>query len=737
MFSRERKRIDGKAREGSVPRGLPIARNPDECRFARPALCLLLALSLALGAGCRKGLTTGGAGRVPTFTRSFIQAGRRYRYTVAGRPPEQGGTTTIATALVPVSFLFDRGGEKPVVLGADSVVPSVVGSPIFQKFRFATGDTQYGDAVQRAEFYPQAVLKDWHTLLGPPRVLPALRIEIPVADGYLLTSRRTGRSLAVVDGQFLLKQLFRALAQTGVGRGELLVALTKDAEFYALGDATVCCSWGWHGVLREASSELPGEFILGTYLDPGVVPGYEDVQPLSEQIAEWMNDPLEDSRADRFPAWRNPSQGMDCAGSGEGSDYRLAEPTNGGSLENATPLEAHGTLYHLENVALLPWFTEDPRPKTFEGAYSFPDTRALPIAAEPCSLPKPVIARPAASPVPTTGAGNGHALIGYWVGYSSVTNLPLRSISPQWDVVIVAFAPPVKGSTSRLYFRTPAGYTKDGFKSEIAELQRKGRKVLLSLGGGGRVVTLDTAQDVRSFVGSVSAIVRAYGFDGVDLDLETPSLILNPGDTDFRKPTTPAVVNLIAAMRELRRRFGPKFMISEVPEGPQVPAGLEVYGGQFGSFLPVIYGTRNILSFVDVQNYNTPPLGGLDGNYYMPDTADYYVSMTEMLLHGFPVAGNPKSFFPPLPPNKVAIGFLVGRSLLPAIEQSLRRLLEGKPYAGGQYALQRQTGYPALMGAMFWNIPADWGDNYQMSNAVGAFLHDLLPAQEPGRKGSR
>ncbi len=168
----------------------------------------------------------------------------------------------------------------------------------------------------------------------------------------------------------------------------------------------------------------------------------------------------------------------------------------------------------------------------------------------------------------------------------------------------------------------------DRFKSDVAYLQSIGKKVLISLGGGGQVVTLNTAEDLSNFVRSVTAIVEKYGFDGVDLDIETPSLLINPGDTDFRKPTTPSIVNLIAAMHQLRKHFGPKFMISEVPEAAQAQAGMQAYRGQFGCFLPVIYATRDILSFVDAQDYNTPPLEGLDGNYYFPGNADYHVALS-------------------------------------------------------------------------------------------------------------
>ena len=78
------------------------------------------------------------------------------------------------------------------------------------------------------------------------------------------------------------------------------------------------------------------------------------------------------------------------------------------------------------------------------------------------------------------------------------------------------------------------------------------------------------------------------------------------------------MVNLIAGLRKLHDHFGPGFMISLVPEGPQIPAGYPSYGGQFGSYLPIVDALRDILSFVNIQDYNTPPLQGLDGEVFSP-----------------------------------------------------------------------------------------------------------------------
>lgn len=657
----------------------------------------------------------------PTFTGSFNVSGKEYHYTIAGRDPKSGGTTTIPVALVPITFSFEAGAGANRTLDASPLVQKVIKSPIFRKYGFATGNTQYGDALQRAAFYGQASAKDWHTLLGQPRVTQALRITIPAADGYILHSKRTGRSLAIVDVEYVKGALFKALPTLRARPGELVMAVARDTDFYPLNDATVCCSWGAHGVQLDPSSGAAQPFILSTYLDSGVMPQYSDIQPLTQQLAEWLNDPLQGYRSNVVPPWRMPGRSFGC-GRGIGTMYRFAEPSDGASASNATAVTLNGTEYHLENAALFPWFAQNRNPGTFQGAYSFPDPHALTTAAKPCFRirgPRPPFT-PTATPLPQNHPSH-HQLIGYWVGYSP--SFPLRDVSPQWDVVIVAFAPPAKGSTSIMEFRTPQGYSKKQFKADIRYLQHRGKSVLISLGGGGRVVTIKTAKDLSDFTSSVGSIVKDYGFNGIDLDFETPSIILNPSDTDFRHPTTPAVVNLIAAMHRLRKRFGSRFMLAEVPEGPQVPAGLVSYAGQFGSFLPVIYGTRKILSFVDVQDYNTPPLEGLDGNYYLPDTADYYTSMTELLLHGFALGGNANNYFPALPAGKVAVGFLAGRSPLPAITASLRYLLDGAAYNDAKYVLQQPGGYPEFDGAMLWTIQADRRRNYYFSNSVGPLLH--------------
>jgi chitinase len=263
-------------------------------------------------------------------------------------------------------------------------------------------------------------------------------------------------------------------------------------------------------------------------------------------------------------------------------------------------------------------------------------------------------------------------------------------------------------------------------KDDIAWLRERGKKVLISLGGG-EYFSLAQMASTPNFVNSVTEIVTEYGFDGIDLDFESPSLVLDPGDTDFRHPKTASVVNLIAALHQLRRHFGPDFMLTLVPEGTQIPAGYPSYGGQFGTYLPLLWGVRDILSFVDVQDYNTPPLQGLDGEIYQLGSVNYDAAMTELLLHGFPVGGG--DFFPPVPAEKVAVGFLVGATVPKLVSGALEYLITGKAPEGVTYMLRRPGGYPGMIGAMFWTVDGDREENYGFSNLVGPQLHGYSKVQ--------
>ena len=677
--------------------------------------------------------------QVPTF----VHATRDGDITVVGHDPTQGGTTEIPTLIVPVTLDFQSRtiGGKAVSLTASRDIPWLLQSPIFVPFRFNGGEaTQYADAMLRASFRAPG---NWHTTLGRPVIAKAIKVEVPIGSGYVLSSTRTGQLVGIADIKYVQEQVFQQVPRSS---GSLVVVVTHNVAYYAEGDATICCSFGTHGT----DSATGNSFILASYLQgaPAVVQEL-DVQPLTEQLAEFLNDPLHDpllpERSDKkpgnvFPAWMRPdgAHGGDagrCAGTAVSTPYFLLEPTDV-NRKNNFPLsppfvaKAAGQEYHLQNVALLPWYlgAGDNRGTQF----SFPDRHVLSEPARACpprdsrfgagqaARPTPTIAA-----LPNEGKPNGHALIGYWSGYGRAgSTFPLREVSPQWDVIIVAFSTPDHNAPEgTMQFQTPAGLDPVQFKDDIASLKSKGKKVMISLGGGGQHFTLADPKRVPNFVSSVARIVKEFGFDGIDIDFESPSLAIAPGDTDYQHPTTPSIVNLIDALRQLHGQLGPGLAISLVPEGTQIPAGYPSYGGQFGSYLPIAYAIRDILTFIDVQDYNTPPLQGLDGEIYQAGSVDYHAAMTELLLHGFPVGGNPQHPFPGMPAGKVAVGFLIGETSPEVVRDAMQYLITGRPPAGVNYRLRKSGGYGEMMGAMFWTIDADRRGNYNFSNVIGPQLH--------------
>ncbi len=136
-----------------------------------------------------------------------------------------------------------------------------------------------------------------------------MKVTVPVGYGYVLTSRKTGRSFAVVDVEFLQKALLKPMVKQ---QGKLLLFVIRNTTFYADGDATVCCSWGTHGI----DSASGNSFVLRYYIHaaPTVVED-QDVQPLTQQVAEFINDPLHDPLHGRdvlvpgnvFRGWMRPS----------------------------------------------------------------------------------------------------------------------------------------------------------------------------------------------------------------------------------------------------------------------------------------------------------------------------------------------------------------------------------------------------------------------------------------------
>ncbi|MCX4627251.1 glycoside hydrolase family 18 protein [Streptomyces sp. NBC_01443] len=347
----------------------------------------------------------------------------------------------------------------------------------------------------------------------------------------------------------------------------------------------------------------------------------------------------------------------------------------------------------------------------------------------------------------TSGGGNpgnpglpAHALVGYL--HASFANgsgyVRMADVPASWDVINLAFGEPTSVTSGDIRFslcpasECPGVESPAEFKAAIKAKQAAGNKVLISIGGQNGQVQLATTAARDTFVSSVSTIIDEYGLNGLDIDFEGHSLSLATGDTDFRAPTTPVIVNLISAVRTLKAKYGPAFVLTMAPETFFVQLGYQYYGSgpwggqdpRAGAYLPVIHALRDDLTLLHVQDYNSGSIMGLDNQYHSMGGADFHIAMTDMLLTGFPVAGNTARVFPPLRPDQVAIGLPAttnagnGHTSPAEVNKALDCLT--KKTDCGTYATHGT--WPALRGLMTWSINWDRFGGREFSKNFDAYF---------------
>ncbi|MBQ4801857.1 cellulase family glycosylhydrolase [Aquimarina sp. MMG015] len=338
-------------------------------------------------------------------------------------------------------------------------------------------------------------------------------------------------------------------------------------------------------------------------------------------------------------------------------------------------------------------------------------------------------------------------LNGYWHNFQNGSGLiRLKDVSSDWDVINVSFAVSrVSPTDGEIEFQldpifSSINYTIENFKSDIQFLQSQGKKVIISIGGAEGQVRLNTTSARDKFVTSMISIIEEYNFDGMDIDFEGQSLSFDFGDTDFKNPTTPVIVNTIDAIQNVCNHFGNNFILTMAPETFFVQLGYSFYGGisqgadrRAGAYLPLIYALRDKLTFLQVQYYNSGSITALDNRFYSMGNADFYVSLVDMLLKGFPITGDQSKFFPALRPDQILIGVPAtvnagnGYTGSQGVINALDYIIKGNSF-GGQYDLS-QT-YPQLRGVMSWSINWDQFGSFAFSDPVREYL-DGLQQRDP------
>lgn len=321
-----------------------------------------------------------------------------------------------------------------------------------------------------------------------------------------------------------------------------------------------------------------------------------------------------------------------------------------------------------------------------------------------------------------------HKLIGYWHNFVNGAGcpIPLNQMSKDWDIIDIAFADNDRNSTGRVHFNLYNGDIRSScapidpvqFKQDIKVLQAEGKIFVLSLGGAEGTITLNTDTDEAAFVESLTAIIKEWGFDGLDVDYESGSNLVHGSQIQTRLPR---------ALKAIETNIGGDMYLTMAPEHPYVQGGMVAYSGIWGAYIPLINEVRDTLDLLHVQLYNN---GGLANPYTTgaaPEgSVDMMVAASRMLTEGFELADG--SQFLPLRDDQVAIGLPSGPSSansgqapIANIEAALDCMISLNRCGT---VVPTKTS-PNFGGVMTWSINWDQHDGFNFSVPVKAKLDQL------------
>ncbi|MFF3844937.1 chitinase [Streptomyces sp. NPDC002328] len=299
------------------------------------------------------------------------------------------------------------------------------------------------------------------------------------------------------------------------------------------------------------------------------------------------------------------------------------------------------------------------------------------------------------------GQGGGsvprHAVTGYWQNFDNgATVQRISDVSAQYDIIAVAFADATATPGAVDFTLDSAGlkgYTVDQFKADVRAKQAAGKKVVVSVGGETGRVRVDDAASAAEFANSVYALMRTYGFDGVDIDLENG---LN-------------ATYMTQALRALSAKAGPSLVLTMAPQtiDMQSPSN---------SYFQTALNVKDILTVVNMQYYNSGSMLGCDGKVYSQGSVDFLTALACIQLENG------------LAPSQVGLGVPAstrgaGSGYVPpsVVNSALDCLTRGTDC--GSFKPPRT--YPDLRGAMTWSTNWDATAGNAWSGAVGPHVHAL------------
>ncbi|MFB6719905.1 chitinase [Kribbella sp. NPDC056345] len=309
-----------------------------------------------------------------------------------------------------------------------------------------------------------------------------------------------------------------------------------------------------------------------------------------------------------------------------------------------------------------------------------------------------------ASGTTTTGPTNPggslpqHVLTGYWQNFNNgATVQKISDVPAAYDLIAVAFADADAARPGGITFTLDSaglnGYTVAQFKSDIAAKKAAGKKVILSVGGERGTISVGNATAAANFASTALTVLREYGFDGIDIDLENGVNAQYMGQ----------------ALRSLQSQFGSGLIITMAPQTIDMQATTFEY-------FKLALAIKDILTIVNVQYYNSGAMNGCNGQVYSQGSVDFITAQACIMLQNG------------LRPDQVGLGLPASPRgagsgyVSPTIVNNALDCLARGTNCG---SFKPSTTWPTLRGAMTWSTNWDALNGNQFANQVGAHVHAL------------
>jgi hypothetical protein len=311
-------------------------------------------------------------GTIPYWSDSFTYQGLNYTYRMVGTDPKSGSKTTVVpTVIIPLRFVFPDGqvfDSSTDLIDGQTAIQGILNSPIFKNYNFVSGgksigNTQYGDAFQRANFWDSVSgkAKNYHVLLGQPSVLATQTVIVPDGLGHYETDFATGLQYPVFDIGFWNSQINAILAAAQVTPTQLPIVLW--GKLFA-GNAVAL-----HGVTTINSGPLQ-TYIATSYESQDFRAGYNpDVYALSHEVIEWLDDPFINNFT---PGWNQAflSDSLQCDSRYSSDLLETADPVEN-VTESVVALPGGSFSYHVTEGMFIDFYTRSNHSRSVNGQYSF------------------------------------------------------------------------------------------------------------------------------------------------------------------------------------------------------------------------------------------------------------------------------------------------------------------------------------------------------------------------------